>query len=95
MIRDGKIFEHDESLIEVCDNRQEIVNFSTKELLNMALELLESDGRDLDVYADMIELIYSLAEMSLINCEQIDDLVASKLETYGGYSKYLLKIERN
>jgi hypothetical protein len=53
------------------------------------LELKSSDCRNLDLYADLIEILYLLGELSFISTEQIEDYTDDKLEIRGGYSKYL------
>ena len=92
LIRDKKIINYDESRIEVCDDRQEIVNYSVKELLNLIIELQESDCRDIEIFADIFEIVSMLAEISYIELDGIDDLVDWKIEHEGEFSKYLLKI---
>ena len=93
LIRDKEIYSIPENLIEVCDNRFEIIQFGIKEIINLALELQETDFRDLDAIADIIELIYQLSEISFISSEQIDAHVLQKLNKLGGYSKYLKRKE--
>jgi len=91
LIRDNQIYNIPEDNIEVCDTREEIIKFGTKQIINNILELQEYDYRDLDLYVDIFELLYYLAELSFIDSEQIEDYLEEKLEKEGGYSKYLRK----
>lgn len=88
-IRDNTIFDYPEDRLEVCDNRFEILQFGIKECMNLLMELQETDGRDLDAYADIFELLYTIAEISFITEDQIHDMINKKLDINGGYSRYL------
>ena len=92
LIRDKQIFQIDEALLEVCDTRAEIISFSIKEIMNMLLELQQSDCRDIDLFADIFEILYNLAEESYIEINDIDELVDFKLEELGSFSKYLKRL---
>lgn len=93
LIRDKKVFQIDESLLEVCDTRAEVISFSIKELMNMLLDLQQGDCRDLEMFADIFEILYNLAEISFIEIDEIDDMVDFKSEQLGTFSKYLQRID--
>jgi predicted house-cleaning noncanonical NTP pyrophosphatase (MazG superfamily) len=89
LIRDNLIKQYPDDLVEVCDNRFEILQFGLKECFNLLMELQETDGRDLDAYADIFEILYTIAEVSNITEEEIHDMIDYKLDQQGGYSIYL------
>ena len=93
LIRDQLIYNYPEQRLEVCEDRQEIIKFGIKELVNQAIELESEDFRNLDIIVDMIELIGYLSEISYINEAQIEEHRDSRFDDLGTYSKYLLKIE--
>jgi len=92
LIRDKKILELNESLIEVCDNDDEIINFSLKELMNLLVELKDSDYKDPDIYVDIYAVIKNIHETRSIPLEDIENLYHEKLQEFGTFSRYLLKI---
>ena len=93
LIRDKKIFELNESEIEVCDSTEEINNFSIKEIMNLLNELKESDFTDPDIYVDIFAILKNMKELNQIyelNFKKLSDL---KDITHGEFSRYLLKIQ--
>lgn len=94
LVRDNLIYERDESLFEVCDNREEVVKFAIKKLYDLVFSLADGDCRDLDVYADMMELIFHIGEISNIHPELIEQYTIEKLNKEGGFSKFLIRIEK-
>lgn len=93
IIREKEINSIDPELIEKCDSREEIVKFSIKKIINSVLELEDGDCRDLELYADIFELLYHISSISNITQEQIEKFSINKLEKYGGYSDLLRKRE--
>lgn len=90
LIRDEQIRHIDESLIEICDSRDEILKFSCKEIINLVMELQESDGRDVEIYADILQIIELIAKNSFIQGDIIQyykDLRTIELGNYSGYLK--------
>jgi len=92
LIRDKKIFELNENLIEVCDNKDEIMDFSIKEIINLLSELKESDYKDTDVYVDILAILKSISKLNSIDIKELSELWDKKDKQYGEFSKYLLKI---
>lgn len=92
-IRDGDVNQIPEQRVRVLENRPEIIDFSIMEIKLKLDELRNGDCRDLDQYVDIFELLYVVADHSLIELELIDDYGDRKLETNGGYSKYLMKLD--
>jgi hypothetical protein len=88
-IRDEEIFEIPEQRIRVLETRNEIIDFSIAEIKLKLDELRNGDCRDLDQYVDIFELLYGIADHSLIELELIDDYGDDKLNKLGGYTKYL------
>ena len=93
LIRDELIYEYPEERLEICDNLHEIVDFGIKELINLLLNLKSEKFKDLDVIADIIELMFYISEINYITEEQIYEKLNERFEDLGPYSKYLLKIE--
>ena len=91
-VRDNDVICFPEEVIDVCDNREEIIYYSFKELYHQLKVLKDSDCRDLDAYADIIELLFNIGSISFISTEQIDEYVNDKFEKHGGYTKYIRRI---
>jgi len=92
LIRDKRIFELDESKLEICDSAEEISNFSIKELINLLSELQETDCKDVDIYVDILSILDNLAGNNNINPVELKALFDKKEKKHGAFSKYLLKI---
>ena len=92
-IRDQEVYQIPEQRVRVLETRNEIIDFSIAEIKEKLEELRFSDCRDLDLYVDIFELLYNVAEHSLIELELIDSYGDQKLDDEGGYSKYLRKWE--
>ena len=91
-IRDGDVSQIPEQRVRVLENRPEIIDFSIAEIKLKLEELRNGDCRDLDLYVDIFELLFGIADHSLIELELIDNYGNQKLETGGGYTKYLMKM---
>lgn len=93
LIRDKKIFELSDSDIEICDNKDEINNFSVKEIMNLLNELKEVEYSDISIYVDIYSILLNLIEQNGINETVLTNLAKEKAIQKGNYSKYLLKIK--
>lgn len=92
-IRDNEIYEIPESRIRVLETRKEMIDFSIRDIVAMLEQLRQGDCRDLDLYVDIFELLYLIADLSFIELELIDNYGDDKLEQLGGYSKYLMRLD--
>lgn len=94
-IRDQEIYEIPEQKIRVLESRQEVIDFSIREVVTKLEELRRGDCRDLDQYVDIFELLYGIADLSFIELELIDNYGDDKLNKLGGYSKYLMRTDND
>ncbi len=86
------ILKLDREVIEICDNKKEIINFSIKEIMNLLNEIQEDDYPELDIFVDIITILKNIANINFIEPEEIENRYLEKLETEGNFSRYLLKI---
>jgi hypothetical protein len=92
-IRDNEVYQVPEQRVRVLEERGEIVQHSINEVRNLLNELHDGDCRDLDKYVDIFELLYSIADHSLIELELIDSYGDEKLDRKGGFTKYLMRMD--
>jgi hypothetical protein len=92
-IRDSDVYQIPESRIRVLETRTEIIDFSIAELHLLLEQLRNGDCRDLDLYADIFEILFNVADHSLIELELIDNYGNEKLDKYGAYTKYLMRLD--
>ncbi len=92
LIRDNRIFELDESKIEICDDKDEVNSFSVKEIINLFSELKESNYSDIDIFVDIYNILDNLIKNNKIDYDELSDLYTEKILKFGKFSKYLIKI---
>lgn len=92
LIRDKRIFSLDESEIEICDTKEEICDYSIKELLNLISELKETNFEDIETYTDIMSILDNIIRVNNIDEDEILLEMHRKIKKYGNFSKYLLKI---
>jgi hypothetical protein len=92
-IRDSDVYQIPEQRVRVLENRPEIIDFSIAEIHLLLEQLRNGDCRDLDLYVDIFELFFNVADHSLIELELIDTYGDEKLEKLGGYTKYLMRLD--
>ena len=93
LIRNKKIFELPDSDIEICDTRDEINNFSVKEIMNLLVELKDTNYKNAGIYVDIYTVLKNLTEENNIPDHEIEVLYKQKLKDEGMFGKYLLKIK--
>lgn len=92
LIRDKQLKNFNEDDLEVCDTKEEIDNFSVKEIMNLLNELKESDYQDRDVFIDIYALLKNLLLNNKIDYYKLNMDGLKKIKTKGSFTKYLLKI---
>ena len=82
LIRDNLTLIYPEQRLEVCEDRNEIIKFGIKEIINQAMELEVEDFRNLDTISDMIELINNLYSIEPLGDAVLKDVEAVKRGRY-------------
>ena len=93
LIRDKRIFDLQDHEIEICDDTDEINNFSVKEIMNLLNELKESEFADTHVYVDIYAILKNMTRNNEISDDEVEIIYQNKLKTKGEFSKYLIKIK--
>ena len=90
IIRDKYVDIIDKADLCTCDNENErLLRLFLKVSEEMA-ELNDSDFKDVDEYADVLEVLFEMAKMNDISPEQINDARLEKRERLGGFETGLL-----
>lgn len=90
LVRDHYYDIIDNSKLEKLDDIDEIKHYLFKKLHEEVNELVQSDFKDIDEYADVITVLYRLAELNNIQVQDISTAHENKLIKRGGFNLSLL-----
>lgn len=90
MIRDKYDEIIDQSRLEISKNSSETFILLKAKINEELGELAETAFNDIDEYADVIEVLYAMADLQGIYRDEIETARLKKLEKRGGFKKCLI-----
>lgn len=90
LIRDGYQKSIDTNKLSKVQSKEELISYLTLKIKEELNEIIESDYKDIEEYADIIECIYSLAMINDILPNDIEKARIKKKMDKGGFEKGLI-----
>lgn len=90
LIRDkyDEVIPEDE--LEICTDPEVLRTFLEAKLAEEITELMDSNFKDVDEYADVLEVLFTLGSFNDITKEEMQSRRVKKLYEKGGFSKGLI-----